>query len=234
MSGSPINIAIDGYAGCGKSTTAREVARQLGYIYIDTGAMYRAVTLFLLRNGIPFDTESDALAAALPQINIEFGERNAEGERPIVLNGEPVESFIRRPDVSAAVSPVSTLVSVRKNLVAQQKRMAQRKGVVMDGRDIGTVVLPDAALKVFVTADIRIRVARRQVELEKKGIHWSAEEIRNNMETRDHIDSSREEGPLKQAADARVLDTSGLTITDQVNQVVAWAADIIERQAQTR
>ncbi|MFK7970191.1 MAG: (d)CMP kinase [Bacteroidia bacterium] len=222
-----INIAIDGFAGGGKSTTARRVADQLGYIYIDTGAMYRAVTLFVLENELPFDKENDALSQALTNIELDFSEVDEEGNRMIMLNGIKVEDKIRTPEVSGAVSPVSVLVSVRRMLVAQQKRMAQRKGFVMDGRDIGTVVLPDAELKVFMTADMDVRVDRRRQELESKGIYWSAEEIRHNMAERDRIDSSRSEGPLKKADDARELDTSGLTIDDQVRIVVEWAEALI-------
>lgn len=221
-----INIAIDGYAGCGKSTTAKRVADELGYVYIDTGAMYRAVTLFILENELPYHEENDKLEAALTNITLDFGKANEDGVREILLNDVPVEHKIRTPDVSAAVSPVSTLVSVRHMLVAQQKRMASRKGFVMDGRDIGTVVLPDADLKVFMTADMSIRVTRRRQELEAKGIFWTAEEIRHNMTERDRIDSSRSEGPLRKADDARELDTSGLTIDDQVRIVVEWARNV--------
>lgn len=227
-----INIAIDGYAGCGKSTTARRVAEGLGYVYIDTGAMYRAVTLYLLENNIDFSGENRALTTGLKNIELDFSETDENGNQYILLNGENVESRIRTPEVSEAVSPVATLKSVRHMLVAQQQRMANRKGFVMDGRDIGTVVLPNADLKVFMTAKMDVRVDRRRQELEAKGIFWEAEEIRQNMIERDRIDSSREEGPLRQAEDARVLDTSNLTIDDQVRIVVSWANSILNERLQ--
>jgi cytidylate kinase len=225
-----INIAIDGYAGCGKSTTARRVAEALGYVYVDTGAMYRAVTLFILENDLDFSEENEPLNEALESIELDFSDADADGHRFILLNGENVESRIRTPEVSRAVSPVATLKSVRKMLVAQQQRMPNRKGFVIDGRDIGTVVLPHAELKVFMTADMDVRVARRRQELEAKNIFWKTDDIRKNMLERDHIDSNREEGPLSQAEDAKVLDTSDLTIDDQVRMVVGWANSMLKEK----
>jgi cytidylate kinase len=216
-----INIAIDGHAGCGKSTTAREVARRLGYLYIDTGAMYRAVTLHFLRNQVPFEEETPEMRKALDDLKIDFV---VEGEkREVCLNGERVEGEIRSPEVSASVSQASVHPMVRRELVAQQQRMAKQKGVVMDGRDIGTVVLPEAELKVFMTASTEIRAKRRQQELKEKGVDWSLEKIIENLEQRDRIDASRKEGPLKKAEDAIEIDTSHINISEQVERVLKLA-----------
>jgi cytidylate kinase len=216
-----INIAIDGHAGCGKSTTAREVARRLGYLYIDTGAMYRAVTLHFLRNQVPLEEETPEMRKALDDLKIDFV---VEGEkREVCLNGERVEGEIRSPEVSASVSQASVHPMVRRELVAQQQRMAKQKGVVMDGRDIGTVVLPEAELKVFMTASTEIRAKRRQQELKEKGVDWSLEKIIENLEQRDRIDASRKEGPLKKAEDAIEIDTSHINISEQVERVLKLA-----------
>lgn len=222
-----INIAIDGYAGTGKSTTAKEVARRLGYLYIDTGAMYRAVTLYFLNEKIPFDLETKALQDALINLEIDFINGQANGKRSVTLNGRIVEQEIRTPEVNGAVSPVSTLVPVRHALVAQQQRMALRKGVVMDGRDIGTVVLPDAELKVFMTANMDIRAKRRLAEMEAKGMKSTWEEVKANLIERDRIDSSRSEGPLKKADDAIEIDTSHLQIEEQIEKILDLANKLI-------
>lgn len=212
-----ITIAIDGYSSCGKSTMAKDLAREIGYIYIDSGAMYRAVTLYSLRNG--FFTEqgihSEALKAAMPDIHISF-RLNPETQRPMTfLNGENVEEAIRTMEVSSHVSPVAALGFVRESLVKQQQEMGKAKGIVMDGRDIGTVVFPDAELKIFVTASAAIRAQRRYDELKGKGQEASYEEILANVEERDRIDQTRKVGPLRQADDAILLDNSYLTIAEQ-------------------
>lgn len=222
-----INIAIDGYAGTGKSSTAKEVARRLNYLYIDTGAMYRAVTLHFLRENIPFEKESASLQNSLQQLEIDFVNGQANGKRAVTLNGEIVEKEIRSLEVNKAVSPVSTLVPVRHALVAQQQRMALRKGVVMDGRDIGTVVLPDAELKVFMTANMDIRAKRRLAEMQAKGLTATLEEVKANLMERDKIDSSRSEGPLRKADDAIEIDTSYLQIDEQIEKILDLAYKLI-------
>lgn len=222
-----INIAVDGYAGTGKSTTARRLAQELGYLFIDSGAMYRAVSLYLLRNKIDFATESAELIAALDDIYIDFVVSEGDLHPTVRLNGKEVESEIRKPDISAIVSPVAVHKSVRRAMVAQQQRMGIGKGVVMDGRDIGTVVFPQAELKVFVVADVKIRAGRRLQELLKKGVDTDLEAVISNLRERDHIDSSRDEGPLKQAEDAILLDTSTMTIEDQVKSVYKLAMEQI-------
>jgi cytidylate kinase len=212
-----ITIAIDGYSSCGKSTMAKDLAREIGYIYIDSGAMYRAVTLYSLKNG--FFTEqginTEALKAAMPHIHISF-QLNPETQRPMTfLNGENVEEEIRTMEVSSHVSPIATLGFVREALVKQQQEMGKAKGIVMDGRDIGTVVFPDAELKIFVTASAEIRAQRRYDELKGKGQDASFEEILANVKERDYIDQNREVSPLRKADDAILLDNSHLTIAEQ-------------------
>ena len=212
-----ITIAIDGYSSCGKSTMAKDLAREIGYIYIDSGAMYRAVTHYSLRNG--FFTEqginTEALKAAMPHIHISF-QLNPETQRPMTfLNDENVEEEIRTMEVSSHVSPIATLGFVREALVKQQQEMGKAKGIVMDGRDIGTVVFPDAELKIFVTASAEIRAQRRYDELKGKGQDASFEEILANVKERDYIDQNREVSPLRKADDAILLDNSHLTIAEQ-------------------
>lgn len=222
-----IIIAIDGFAGCGKSTTARQVAQGLDYIYVDTGAMYRAVTLYLLQNNIPYQSENPLLIQALDEIHIEFV-RTADSNFPqISLNGEIVEDKIRTPEVSQIVSQVSVHPSVRHALVAEQQKMGKQKGLVMDGRDIGTIVFPQAELKVFMTAEIEVRARRRKEEMDAKGLRLTLDEIKENLRLRDEIDTTRKEGPLKQAPDARLLDTTELTVEQQVQIVIEWAREII-------
>lgn len=213
-----IVIAIDGYSSCGKSTMAKDLAREMGYIYVDTGAMYRAVTLFAMRNGV-FDAEGNIdearLKALLPDVKLTF-KLNSETKLPeVCLNGECVERDIRTLEVSQHVSPIAALPFVREKLVEQQQAMGKEKGIVMDGRDIGTVVFPDAELKIFVTASAEIRAQRRFKELEAKGMPANFDEILQNVEQRDYIDTHRETSPLRQADDALVLDNSHLTIADQ-------------------
>ena len=213
-----IIVAIDGHSSCGKSTMAKDLASKIGYTYIDTGAMYRAVTLYALRHDLFYpcgNIKLDELEAALPDIHITF-RFNEETRRPdTYLNGEYVENLIRGMEVSSHVSPIATVGFVREAMVAQQQEMGRAKGIVMDGRDIGTVVFPEAELKVFVTASAEVRAQRRYDELMAKGQPASFDEILENVKERDRIDSSREISPLRQADDAILLDNSNLTIPQQ-------------------
>jgi cytidylate kinase len=212
-----ITVAIDGHSSCGKSTMAKDLASEVGYVYVDTGAMYRSVTLFALRNGL-FDGAEinvEALRQRMDEIHISF-KFNAETGRPdTYLNGELVEQEIRGMEVSNNVSPIAALPFVREAMVAQQQQMGKDGGVVMDGRDIGTVVFPDAELKVFVTASAEVRAQRRYDELKGKGKEADYAEILKNVQERDYIDSHREVSPLKQADDALLLDNSNMTISEQ-------------------
>lgn len=213
-----IVIAIDGFSSCGKSTMAKDLAREVGYIYVDTGAMYRAVTLFAMRNDV-FDTEGNIdetrLKALLPDVKLTFQLNNETKLPEVCLNGENVERYIRTLEVSQHVSPIAALPFVREKLVEQQQAIGNEKGIVMDGRDIGTVVFPNAELKIFVTASAEIRAQRRFKELEAKGMPADFDEILQNVEQRDYIDTHRETSPLRQADDALVLDNSHLTIAEQ-------------------
>ncbi len=213
-----IVIAIDGFSSCGKSTMAKDLAREVGYIYVDTGAMYRAVTLFAMRNDV-FDAEGNIdetrLKALLPDVKLTFQLNNETKLPEVCLNGENVERYIRTLEVSQHVSPIAALPFVREKLVEQQQAMGNEKGIVMDGRDIGTVVFPNAELKIFVTASAEIRAQRRFKELETKGMPADFNEILQNVEQRDYIDTHRETSPLRQADDALVLDNSHLTIAEQ-------------------
>ena len=222
-----ITIAIDGYSSCGKSTMAKQLARKLGYIYVDTGAMYRSVTLYALRNGIfnadgTIDTKR--LETEMPKIDISFRVNSETGCPDTYLNGELVEKEIRSLEVSNHVSPVSALPFVREALVALQRQMGAEKGVVMDGRDIGTTVFPDAELKVFVTASAKVRAQRRYDELQAKGMPADFEDILANVEQRDYIDTHREISPLRKADDAIELDNSNMTIEEQDK----WLMDMVE------
>lgn len=213
-----ITIAIDGYSSCGKSTMAKDLAREVGYIYVDTGAMYRAVTLYALRHSLFLSdgsVDTGALEKAMPQIEISFRVNEETGRPDCYLCGQLVEREIRTLEVSSRVSLVAAIPFVREALVAQQQRMGKDKGVVMDGRDIGTVVFPDAELKIFVTASAEVRAQRRYDELKEKGTPASYEDILKNVEERDYMDTHRETSPLRQAADALVLDNSQLTIAQQ-------------------
>lgn len=212
-----IVIAIDGHSSSGKSTMAKDLAKEIGYTYIDTGAMYRAVTLYCIQQGF-FEGESinsDLLEKAIPSIDISFRLNPETGCPDTYLNGVNVEKEIRGMEVANLVSPVATLKFVRCALVAKQQEMGQLKGIVMDGRDIGTVVFPDAELKLFVTASPDVRAQRRVDELKAKGEAVTYEEILANVKKRDHMDSTREEGPLRQAEDALVLDNSYMTVSEQ-------------------
>jgi cytidylate kinase len=212
-------IAIDGNSGCGKSSTAKVLAQKLKYIYIDSGAMYRAVTLFFIKHKIDLKNERD-VEEALKQIDISFKYNIDTGQNETYLNRKNVENEIRQMEVSNLVSPVSEISQVRRKLVEQQRRLSEGRGVVMDGRDIGTVVFPNADLKVFMTADLEVRAKRRRLELEGKGTKVELEEIIENLKNRDIIDSSRTDSPLKKADDAHVIDTSNLTFEEQVNQIL--------------
>ncbi len=216
-----IIIAIDGFSGCGKSTTARQVAQILNYRYIDTGAMYRAVTLYFLDNNVD-PADSVAVDNALEKMEVTF-HTDENGISSAFLNGQNVEDQIRSMRVAGQVSRISAIPAVRKAMVRQQHLMGSKRGLVMDGRDIGTVVFPDAELKIFLTADIKIRAERRQHELREKGIVVELDEIIQNLEERDFADSTRTESPLKKAQDAITIDTSGIRISDQVNQVIGLA-----------
>jgi CMP/dCMP kinase len=216
-----IVIAIDGYSACGKSTTAKQVASILGYRYIDTGAMYRAVTLYFLDHHIALTNPKEILRA-LSQINIAFNV-NSKNVSETYLNGLNVENDIRKMRISENVSPVSAIKEVRTFLVEQQRRMGKEKGVVMDGRDIGTVVFPNADLKLFMTADILVRAFRRQKELLDRNNMVDLDEVIENLVQRDKIDTTRQESPLKQAEDAIVIDTTHITVDEQVDEVVRLA-----------
>lgn len=223
---SKIVIAIDGYSGCGKSSTAKAVAKGLGYIYIDSGAMYRAATLHFLDNHVVL-TNPKEVQKYLDTLEISFQPNPETGNQDTFLNGLNVESEIRSMRVSDYVSEVSKIKEVREALVAQQQKMGKKKGVVMDGRDIGTVVFPEAELKVFMTADLSVRAERRQKELLEKGELVDLDKILHNLSERDAIDSSRKESPLLKAEDAVEVDTSGLQFEDQVNQILNLAKEKI-------
>jgi cytidylate kinase len=214
-----IVIAIDGNSGCGKSSTAKSIAKNLKYIYIDTGAMYRAVTLFFIKHKIDLKNKLD-VEAALKQIDISFEYNIDTSKNETFLNGKNVEQKIREMEVSNLVSPVSEISQVRRKLVEQQRRLGGETGVVMDGRDIGTVVFPDADLKIFMTADLEVRALRRQLELQEKNTHVELEDVVENLKNRDIIDSSRDDSPLKKADDAYLIDTSNLTFDEQVNKIL--------------
>lgn len=219
-----ITIAIDGHSSCGKSTMAKDLAREVGYVYVDTGAMYRAVTLYALRKGFFSEDGSvmtEPLEAEMPQIRISFQFNPQTGRPDTYLNGECVEQEIRSLEVSNHVSPIAAIPFVRTALVAQQQQMGKDKGVVMDGRDIGTTVFPDAELKVFVTASSRVRAQRRYDELQAKGMPADFDDILKNVEERDYIDSHREVSPLRQADDAILLDNSDMTIEEQKQWLLA-------------
>ncbi len=224
---SKIVIAVDGYSSCGKSTTAKAVAARLGYAYIDTGAMYRAVSLFFIQNHVSFSSTKEVLDA-LEHIHISFNHNTRTGKNETCLNGLNVEEEIRKMYISNLVSEVSAIPEVRHAMVAQQQRMGRKRGLVMDGRDIGTKVFPDAEVKVFMTADTLIRAKRRQSELLAKGELVNLDDIVSNLEKRDRIDTTRSESPLTQAPDAVLLDTSFMLIDDQVQ----WVIDLANRRLQ--
>ena len=227
-----IVIAIDGYSSCGKSTMAKNLARQLGYVYVDTGAMYRAVTLYALRQQLfKADGEVDAasLQRAMPDIRISFQFNKQTGKPDTYLNDELVEQEIRTMQVSERVSKIAALPFVRTALVAQQQRMGGDKGIVMDGRDIGTVVFPHAELKIFVTASAEVRAQRRYDELQQKGMPARYDDILKNVQERDYIDSHREVSPLRKAEDAIELDNSNLTIDEQQQWLLQQVDKVLQQ-----
>ncbi len=215
-----ITIAVDGFSSCGKSTLAKALAHELSYLYIDSGAMYRAVTLSFLRQQLDW-TDDQAVQEALAGINISF--ERTEDQICTILNGQNVEQEIRQMEVSNHVSPVSAIPAVRRRLVQQQQALGLNKGIVMDGRDIGTVVFPAAELKIFLTADHKVRAKRRYSELQQKGLTTSFEEVEQNLQQRDHIDSTRIDSPLRQAQDAVVIDNTNLSEVEQLQVVLILA-----------
>lgn len=217
-----IVIAIDGYSACGKSTTAKAVASKLGYAYIDTGAMYRATTLYFHEHYINL-TDPKAVSKALEEIHINFIYNPKTDNSETYLNGLNVEDEIRKMYISENVSEVSAIPEVRKNMVSLQKKMGKKRGVVMDGRDIGTEVFPDAELKIFMMADMQVRASRRQLELLERKQIVPLDEIIQNIQHRDHLDTSRKEGPLRKANDAVVVDTTFMTIDEQVDFIINLA-----------
>ncbi len=219
-----IIIAIDGYSSCGKSTLARQLAGVLGYKYIDSGAMYRAIALYFIWDNVNPEDGQQVLKA-LSNIRLSFEVNAHTGVSEIHLNGENVAHQIREMAVAGKVSEVAAIREVRGFAVAQQKRMGKDKGIIMDGRDIGTVVFPDAALKIFMTADPEVRVKRRFEELYPDNPHISLDEVKHNIEMRDYIDSNREESPLRKADDAIVLDNSNLTREEQLELVLGWVKE---------
>jgi len=219
-----IIITIDGWSACGKSTLARQLAKELDYLYIDSGAMYRAITLYFLRNHVDW-TKPKAVQEALREINLEFVYNAKARQSEMYLNDENVEYVIRDLVVAEKVSDVAAVKAVREFAVAQQQAMGRQKGIVMDGRDIGTVVFPDAELKIFMTADNAVRVERRFRELYKKNPAITLDEVKANLEMRDYIDSNREASPLRKAEDAIELDNTNLTMREQLDIAMKWAAE---------
>ncbi len=219
---SKIIITLDGFSSCGKSTLAKQLARELNYVFIDSGAMYRAITLYFMRNHINWNN-NDEVRSALKEINLDFDYNDLSGTSDMLLNDENVELLIRDMLVSEHVSEVAANQYVREFGVAQQQKLGTRKGIVMDGRDIGTTVFPTAELKIFVTADPAVRVERRFKEMFEKNPNITVEEVKDNLEMRDYIDSNREFSPLKKADDAIVLDNSNLTREEQLNIALGWA-----------
>jgi cytidylate kinase len=227
MNQKKITIAIDGFSACGKSTLAKDLAKRLAYVFIDSGAMYRAAALYCLKHQLIQDGKLDTVGIdnQLSKIDIHF--ETVSSESHIFLNGQDVSNEIREPKVAEVVSTVAAYKPIREKLVQAQQEMGAKGGIVMDGRDIGSVVFPHAELKIFVTADPEIRVQRRLSEMLAKGVHTSIEEIRQNLAERDHLDSTREESPLIQVADAIVLDNSQLTKEEQLDWVLDKVALIV-------
>ena len=226
-----ITIAIDGFSSCGKSTMAKELAKKIGYIYVDTGAMYRSVTLFAMQHGLfnaDGSVKTDALKQQMSNIDITFKFNEKAGRPDTYLNGECVEEAIRTLEVSNHVSPIAAIPFVRAAMVARQQRMGRDKGIVMDGRDIGTTVFPEAELKVFVTASAEVRAQRRYDELKEKGMPADFDDILKNVQERDYIDSHREVSPLRKAADAIELDNSHMTIAEQNDWLMRQVQQRIE------
>jgi cytidylate kinase len=223
-----IIITLDGFSSCGKSTLARQLANELNYVFIDSGAMYRAITLYFLRHRIDWNHQTEVIQA-LKNITLDFQYNPETGKSDMYLNHEDVEVFIREMHVSDNVSAVSAVKEVRDFAVAQQQLMGKKKGIVMDGRDIGTTVFPKAELKIFVVADPAIRVERRYREMYEKNPSISIEEVKNNLESRDYIDSHREVSPLRKAEDAKELDNSYLSREEQLEIVLNWAKEMISK-----
>ena len=210
-----IVITIDGWSSCGKSTLAKQMAKELGYVYVDSGAMYRAITLYFLRHHTDW-TDTREVEIALSNIVMEFHRNEKSGQSEMFLNGENVEYVIRDLVIAEKVSEVAAIKEVRTFAVAEQQKMGKNKGIVMDGRDIGTTVFPDAALKIFMTADISVRVERRFKEMFEKNPNITIEEIKNNLEMRDYIDSNREVSPLRKAPDAIIIDNTNISMEQQL------------------
>jgi len=230
MRNNKITIAVDGFSSTGKSTVAKQLAKELGYVYVDTGAMYRAVALFAMRNLLITDSSfnKEGLIAQLPEINLKFVFDDKLGYATIYLNGENVEEEIRTMEVSQFVSKVAAVSGVREKLVSLQKMMGREKGVVMDGRDIGTVVFPNAELKIFMTASAGKRAERRYLELQGNNQKVSYEEVLKNVEERDHLDTTRKDSPLVKAEDAVEVDNSKMGIDEQFEKILKFAKDKIE------
>lgn len=226
-----IIIALDGYSSCGKSTMAKELAKEIDYTYIDTGAMYRAIALYSMRNGIIQNNsiDTDKLQLAMADIHISFVRNPETGRWETYLNGENVEKEIRTMEVANQVSPVAALGFVRKAMVAQQQEMGKAKGVILDGRDVGTVIFPDAELKIFLTARPEVRAQRRLKESLAKGEKVTYEEVLKNLQERDHKDTTRAEGPLKKAEDAIELDNSDMTVEEQQAWLLAQFNQVITK-----
>jgi cytidylate kinase len=228
-----ITIAIDGHSSCGKSTMAKDLAREVGYVYVDTGAMYRSVTLYALRHDLfreDGSVKTDALEQQMADIRISFKFNPETGRPDTYLNNECVEKEIRSLEVSNRVSPIAAIPFVRTAMVAQQQQMGKDKGVVMDGRDIGTTVFPDAELKIFVTASAKVRAQRRYDELQAKGMPADFDDILKNVEERDYLDSHREVSPLRKADDAILLDNSDMTIPEQKQWLLDRFNEIINQK----
>jgi len=226
---SKITIAIDGYSSCGKSTLAKALAQKLNYNYIDTGAMYRAVTIYCLRNGIIENSavNTEKLLSSLKDIKVSFGYNTLTKTSEVLLNGEHVEKEIRTMQVANNVSSISSIKEVRQKMVILQREMGKHKGVIMDGRDIGSHVFPDAELKLFMTADNAVRTQRRLDELSSKGEYHTFEDVKRNLEKRDHDDTTRKENPLVQAEDAIVLDNTDLSKEEQLDFVIKLINDLL-------
>ena len=231
MSGKKIIVALDGHSSCGKSTFAKAIAARLGYIFIDTGAMYRAVTLYALEHGAIRSgiVDEEAVEAMLSEINIDFRFNAQRGASDIYVNGDLVEGKIRTIEVSNCVSAISSIAAVRSKLVAMQQAMGERKGVVMDGRDIGTVVFPAAELKIYMTADPKVRAERRYAELQAKGDSVTFEEVYANVVSRDEADMTRAISPLRRAEDAILLDNTAMSVEEQMAWFMERYNDIISR-----
>ena len=228
MSDQKIIITLDGWSSCGKSTLAKALAADLGYVFVDSGAMYRAITLFFIRHQVNI-ADPLAVEKALGSIQLQFVFNPSRGASDIVLNGENVEALIREMAVASRVSEVAALARVRQFAVQQQQRLGKEKGIVMDGRDIGTVVFPQAELKIFMTADKEIRVQRRLKELQATNPAITVDMVRENLEQRDYLDANRTESPLRQATDARVLDNSKLSPSQQFEMALLWAREAIRK-----